>query len=87
MVAIKWCKFPQTFYRFRCREFFVIAVVVTHNRKKLLAECLSALARQSRPPDRVVVVDNASTDGTGEMLTNGGWVRSPSNVLISLKII
>ena len=46
----------------------VWAVVVTHNRKQMLRECLGALAAQTRPPDRVLVVDNASTDGTGAML-------------------
>jgi rhamnopyranosyl-N-acetylglucosaminyl-diphospho-decaprenol beta-1,3/1,4-galactofuranosyltransferase len=46
----------------------VCAVVVTHNRRALLSECLAALADQTRAPDRVIVVDNASTDGTGAML-------------------
>ena len=44
----------------------VSAVVVTYNRLPLLRECLTALAEQTRPPDRVIVVDNASTDGTPE---------------------
>jgi rhamnopyranosyl-N-acetylglucosaminyl-diphospho-decaprenol beta-1,3/1,4-galactofuranosyltransferase len=46
----------------------ICAVVVTYDRRELLADCLEALARQTRPPDEVLVVDNASTDGTGEML-------------------
>jgi GT2 family glycosyltransferase len=46
----------------------VCAVVVTYNRRELLSECLDRIRRQSRPPERVLVVDNASTDGTGEML-------------------
>ncbi len=46
----------------------VCAVIVTYNRKALLRECLQAVLSQTRPPDHVLVVDNASTDGTGEML-------------------
>jgi GT2 family glycosyltransferase len=46
----------------------VAAVVVTFNRKDLLAECLGALRAQTVPPQRVIVVDNASTDGTDELL-------------------
>jgi GT2 family glycosyltransferase len=46
----------------------VAAVVVTYNRRELLARCLAALEAQTRRPDRVVVVDNASTDGTAELL-------------------
>ena len=46
----------------------VIAVVVTWNRRDLLAETLDALAAQTRPADAIVVVDNASSDGTGELL-------------------
>ena len=42
----------------------VHAVVVTYNRKGLLLECLAALARQTHRLERVLVVDNASTDGT-----------------------
>lgn len=46
----------------------VWAIVVTHNRREMLERCLRALASQSRPADRVVVVDNASTDGTPGMI-------------------
>jgi GT2 family glycosyltransferase len=46
----------------------VCAVVVTYNRKELLRECLKALLAQSRLPDEILTVDNASTDGTREML-------------------
>lgn len=46
----------------------VVAVVVTHDRRELLGESLTALARQTRAPDHVVVVDNASADGTAELL-------------------
>jgi len=46
----------------------VCAIVVTYNRKALLRECLKALAVQSHAPDEILVVDNASTDGTREML-------------------
>ncbi len=46
----------------------IVAVVVTFNRRDLLARCLVALERQTRPPDHILVVDNASTDGTGAWL-------------------
>lgn len=46
----------------------VAAVVVTRDRRELLRNSLEALRGQSRPIDRLVVVDNASSDGTAEML-------------------
>ena len=42
----------------------VIAVVVTYNRRDLLLESLAAVLAQTRAPDQVIVVDNASEDGT-----------------------
>jgi len=42
----------------------VIAVVVTYNRRELLLEALAAVQAQSRAPDAVIVVDNASADGS-----------------------
>ena len=44
----------------------VTAVLVAYNRRELLRESLEALWAQSRPVDRLVVVDNASDDGSGE---------------------
>jgi len=44
----------------------VAAVVVTYNRLPLLRQCLQALAAQTVPLAAVWVIDNASTDGTGE---------------------
>lgn len=46
----------------------VCAVIVTYNRKALLRECLTGLKNQSRPLERILVVNNLSTDGTGAML-------------------
>jgi rhamnopyranosyl-N-acetylglucosaminyl-diphospho-decaprenol beta-1,3/1,4-galactofuranosyltransferase len=44
------------------------AIVVTFNRKSLLRETLAALQAQTISPQTILVVDNASTDGTREML-------------------
>ena len=44
----------------------VVAVVVTYNRRALLLESLTALGAQVRRPDVVIVVDNASSDGSAE---------------------
>ena len=46
----------------------ICAVVVTYNRKTLLEECLAALLNQTRPLDEVIVIDNASTDGTKDIM-------------------
>jgi GT2 family glycosyltransferase len=48
----------------------VVAVIVTFNRCALLERSLAAVRNQSRAPDRVVVVDNASTDDTGRLLSS-----------------
>lgn len=56
----------------------VWAIVVTYNRKALLAECLEALRSQTRACDRILIIDNASTDGTADWLgqTVGGNVQA-----------
>ena len=56
----------------------VCAVVVTYNRKELLRGCLDALLAQSYPVHRILVIDNASSDGTGEFLSLHGYDASRS---------
>jgi GT2 family glycosyltransferase len=46
----------------------VYAVILTYNRKEMLHECLKAVTVQTRSCDKILIVDNASTDGTFEML-------------------
>jgi rhamnopyranosyl-N-acetylglucosaminyl-diphospho-decaprenol beta-1,3/1,4-galactofuranosyltransferase len=46
----------------------IAAIVVTYNRKSLLRECLTSLLNQTHSLDEIIVVDNASTDGTRQML-------------------
>ena len=55
----------------------VCAVVVTYNRKELLARCIDAVLAQSTPVAELYVVDNASADGTGEMLRARGYLDRP----------
>ena len=52
----------------------VCAVVVTYNRKNLLLECLEAIRRQTRPVDGIYIIDNASDDGTPELLKEKGYI-------------
>lgn len=61
-----------------------VAVIVTYNRKALLMRCLTATANQTRKPDLILIVDNASTDGTREFLRSDGWLSRPDTKLISL---
>lgn len=42
----------------------IVAVVVTYNRKELLKECIEALLQSENIQSDILVVDNASTDGT-----------------------
>ena len=50
------------------RHESVAAVVVTYNRKDVLRLTLNALHAQTRPPDRIIVVDNRSNDGSAKMV-------------------
>ncbi len=50
------------------RHLRIVAVVLTYNRLISLRECLLAIQRQSRLPAKIIVIDNASTDGTPQML-------------------
>ena len=52
----------------------VCAVVVTYSRKNLLMECLEVLQRQTRPIQGIYLIDNASTDGTPELLLEKGYI-------------
>ncbi|MET4134888.1 glycosyltransferase family A protein [Pseudarthrobacter sp. PvP090] len=45
----------------------ISVVIPTRNDADMLAGCLAALARQTRPADEIVVIDNASTDNTAEV--------------------
>ncbi len=43
-------------------------VLVTYNRLELLKDCLFSLMNQTYPIDKVIIINNASTDGTIEFL-------------------
>lgn len=45
-----------------------VAVVVTFNRKELLSQCVEKLLRQIGASCDVLIIDNASTDGTEEFI-------------------
>jgi GT2 family glycosyltransferase len=62
----------------------VAAVGVTLNRRELLSRCLDALSRQTRAPELVIVVDNASTDGTSRFLSSLS-AQMPNLEVISLR--
>jgi GT2 family glycosyltransferase len=47
-------------------------VVPTHNGAETLAKCLDALRASSYPPNEIIVVDDASTDGSADIATRWG---------------
>ena len=46
----------------------VMAIVVTYNRKELLKECIQALLNQEYKNCDILIIDNASTDGSKEYI-------------------
>lgn len=56
-----------------CRESPTIQVqIVTHNSVDCIAACLRSVLRQTVPIRRVLVIDNASTDGTTDVVESFG---------------
>jgi glycosyltransferase involved in cell wall biosynthesis len=47
----------------------IAAVLVTHNSERWIEATLTSLVAQSLQPDEIIVVDDASTDATGEIVT------------------
>ena len=63
----------------------VAVVVVNFNGAAYLRRCLDAIEAQSRRPDHVIVVDNASTDGSlarraGAVSRHSRYIANPTNV-------
>jgi len=50
----------------------VTVVIPCRDDADFLASCLAALGAQTRAPDRILVVDNASTDASAEVARSGG---------------
>jgi glycosyltransferase involved in cell wall biosynthesis len=63
----------------------IITVIPVYNGEKFIAATLESVARQTVRPDRVIVLDNCSTDGT-EQVVKGfkgltcEWFRNPTNI-------
>ena len=57
----------------------ITAVIPVHNRADLLAGLLDSIAAQSVPFARVIVVDNASTDGAAALAADRGCVVIPQS--------
>ncbi len=61
----------------------VSVTIVTHNSRKFIETCLESVYKQSYSPLEIVIVENASTDGTAELLEtheqSATVVRNTSN--------
>ena len=53
----------------------ISVIVCAYNEATHIAACLHALLAQTRPPDEIIVIDNASTDGTGHIARSIRGVR------------
>jgi len=67
------------------RPFSIAAIVCAHNEAKYLAGCLESLVNQRRTADEILVIDNASTDGTADVaarFSRVGVVHEPRKGLV-----
>ena len=59
----------------------ICAVVVTYNRKELLIRNIESLLKQTYPLD-ILIYDNASTDGTYDLLKDKGYIGMKNIIFI-----
>lgn len=57
---------PQNKQESRAGDHRIFAVIASHNRAAFTLDILQQLAEQTVPPDMIILVDDASTDGTTE---------------------
>src|SRR6185295_5458986 len=63
----------------------IITVIPVYNGEKYIRQTLESVAKQTMRPDRVIVIDNCSTDGT-EKVVKGfqdiqcEWLQNPKNI-------
>jgi glycosyltransferase involved in cell wall biosynthesis len=63
----------------------IAAIVCAYNEAQFLAPCLHSLLAQSRPPDELIVIDNASSDGTrpiAERVPGARVIHEPQRGLV-----
>jgi len=63
----------------------IITVIPVYNGERFLRRTLESVAAQTVPPDRVIVLDNCSTDGTAKIAQEFSavkceYVRNPTNL-------
>lgn len=62
----------------------ITTVVTVYNLERFVAEAIDSVLAQSRPADEILVVDDASTDGSADIIAGYGdrvrYVRQPQNV-------
>jgi rhamnopyranosyl-N-acetylglucosaminyl-diphospho-decaprenol beta-1,3/1,4-galactofuranosyltransferase len=58
-----------------CDKKKIASIIVTFNRKELLKNCLKSLINQTLLPDLILIIDNASTDGTENLLKEEPWLN------------
>jgi glycosyltransferase involved in cell wall biosynthesis len=62
----------------------VTVVTPTFNRASLIARALDSVRAQQRPPTRIIVVDDASSDGTPEVVRQ--WARQ-NNFPVTIEVL
>lgn len=60
----------------------IYVVIVSYNRKELLVKCLEAIFQQSYAYEKIILVDNASTDGTIEYLASKKILDNSNLILL-----
>ena len=63
----------------------IITVIPVFNGEKFIRQTLESVAKQTVRPDRVIVLDNCSTDGTERIVKEFEpikceWIRNPTNI-------
>jgi GT2 family glycosyltransferase len=57
----------------------ISAIVCAFNEERLLPAALHSLLAQTRMPDEIIVVNNASTDGTRQVARPAAWRRAATS--------
>ena len=66
------------------RPVVVTGVLVVHDGAAWLKECLDALELQTRPPDRLIIVDTGSTDDSLQIVATHGRIRQVIDDVVTI---